>query len=305
MPRPVAAERPARSVVSRPALTAYRAAVADIVAESRGHQDRDTLARTLRARLFWPELASVLSSLEGGVDGVAAALIDELRRYAPHPRSSARDLASFVRIYLLSQIENVWWRDIPAFETDHDVERSPELVDLEPLRCRRGLHFRYRIQTDALPRRAGDWLERRLFPDRRPHTAGLRFARARREVIALVNQLARELADAIPDSTPPIWVTSLVRSVEHQRRLRALGYSALVPSSHCVGYGVDVEMRWFSRFDREGVLADLLLEHHDAGRLNVIDEGQAWHVCVSPDQCEVLLQSDASPASRSVGGSGC
>jgi hypothetical protein len=53
------------------------------------------------------------------------------------------------------------------------------------------------------------------------------------------------------------------------------------------------------------VLADLLLEHHDAGRLNVIDEGQAWHVCVSPDQCEVLLQSDASPASRNVGGSGC
>lgn len=296
MPRDVAQQRPTVSVIARPALLAYRAAVADIVTEVRsgGARDGDGVAQWLTRRLSEPELSSVLSWLPSGVDGVASALAGELHGFVPNPRSSARDLPSLVRIYLLSQIDNVWWRDTPVFETDVDVERSPKLLDLEPLRRRRSLRFHYRAQSDALTRRAGDWVARRVLPHRRPHTAGLRFTRARREVIALLNQLAGELAGAMPNHAPPIWVTSLVRSVEHQRRLRALGYSALFPSSHCVGYGVDIEMRWFGRFDPEGALAQLLLEHHDAGHLNVIDEGQAWHVCVSPDRCEYLLRADGS-----------
>ena len=74
----------------------------------------------------------------------------------------------------------------------------------------------------------------------------------------------------------------MVRSVEHQHRLRSLGYAAVLPSSHCVGYACDLEMHWFRRFDRENLLARLLLERQEAGQLNVIDEGQAWHLCVNP-----------------------
>ena len=51
-----------------------------------------------------------------------------------------------------------------------------------------------------------------------------------------------------PPGTPPLWVTSLTRSVGHQRHLRSLGYAALLPSAHCVGYAADVEMSWFRRF---------------------------------------------------------
>jgi hypothetical protein len=79
-----------------------------------------------------------------------------------------------------------------------------------------------------------------------------------------------------------------VRSVEHQHRLRSLGYAAVLPSSHCVGYACDLEMDWFRRFDRENLLARLLLDRQEAGQLNVIDEGQAWHLCVSPVACEEL-----------------
>jgi hypothetical protein len=70
--------------------------------------------------------------------------------------------------------------------------------------------------------------------------------------------------------------------VEHQRRLRALGYTALLPSSHCVGYAADVEMTWFRRFGAHRALQEVLLDWQRSGDVNVIDEGQAWHVCLRP-----------------------
>ena len=42
-------------------------------------------------------------------------------------------------------------------------------------------------------------------------------------------------------------------------------------------------MTWFERFGARDALAGLLLEYRDHGLLNVIDEGQAWHVCPNPD----------------------
>ena len=86
----------------------------------------------------------------------------------------------------------------------------------------------------------------------------------------------------------------MTRSVRHQHRLRALGYAAILPSSHCTGYGIDVEMTWYRRYGAHGVLQRILLEHRDAGRMNVIDEGQAWHVCVSPSVVEVLQKAFAA-----------
>ena len=107
-------------------------------------------------------------------------------------------------------------------------------------------------------------------------------ASARPQAVALLNQIATQFASVAPPGTPPLWVTSLARSVEHQRRLRALGYAALLPSSHCVGYAADVEMAWFRRFGAQEALQEVLLEHQRSGDVNVIDEGQAWHVCLRP-----------------------
>jgi hypothetical protein len=69
-----------------------------------------------------------------------------------------------------------------------------------------------------------------------------------------------------------------------------LGYAAVIPSAHCAGYAMDVEMRWFRRFGADEILAAALLQRQDEGDVNVIDEGQAWHVCVSPVVCDQLKQ---------------
>jgi hypothetical protein len=175
----------------------------------------------------------------------------------------------------------MWWGSTRAFVLDSDLAGSADLVDLEPLRRRGELHFRYRRQARTLPLRAVRAVDRRVWPDRTPRTAGLRFALARPQAVTLLNRLAADFAAAAP-AAPPLWVTSLARSIEQQRRLRALGYTATLPSAHCAGYAMDIEMSWFRRFGAAGTLEGLLAERQQAGEVNAIDEGQTWHLCLSP-----------------------
>ena len=281
----------APSPLSNSQLLGYRAAVADLVQEASRCLGPSNLAAAeslVAGRLGQREFACVFSRLDGGVSATAERLTREIRLYRPSTRSSASDLPTFVRILLLAQIDSVWWSGTPAFATDADVMRSNELVDLIPLRSAKLLQFQYRAQPTGLPGRGRDWAQRQVLPNIRPRTAGLSFTRSRPAVIAVVNQIARELAVALPPRTPRAWVTSMVRSVQHQHRLRSLGYAAVLPSSHCTGHACDVEMQWFRRFDQENLLARLLLERQEAGQLNVIDEGQAWHLCVNPLACDEL-----------------
>lgn len=279
------------SVLPNSLLLGYRAAVEDLVKEA-GRcpraPDLSAVEGVVARRIGQPEISAVLSYLDGGADAAAARLISELRNYQPDARSSASDLPTFIRILLLSQIDSAWWGGTTPFTSDADVLSSTELVDLSPLRSAKVLEFQYRAQPAGLPGRARNWAQHKVLPALRPRVAGLRFTRSRPVVVAVVNQIAREFAAALPPRTPRLWVTSMVRSVEHQYRLRSLGYSAVLPSSHCAGYACDLEVHWLRQFDPDNLLARLLLERQEAGQLNVIDEVQAWHLCVNPFACDEL-----------------
>jgi hypothetical protein len=275
----------------RPDLPGYREAVADLLLEVAGYTGRGDVAKAekvLTERLAGAELAAVLSATPGGAAAATGRLLREVQQYQPHARSAATDLAGHIRIHLFALIDIMWWGRARAYVTDADLMNSAGLVDLEPLRRAGALGFRYRRQPVTLAGRAARAAQRRLRPGAAPCTAGLRFPRARPEVVTLLNQVGAEFAAVAPPGTPPLWVTSLARSIQHQRRLRALGYTASLPSAHCVGYAVDIEMAWFRRFGADGLLQALLLERQQAGQANVIDEGQAWHVCLSPDAAAAL-----------------
>ncbi|MFI0793325.1 DUF5715 family protein [Micromonospora rubida] len=286
-----AVRRVPRGVVPRPVppaapdLDAYRAAVADLLVEVGALAAPESAGARqvlLDERLREPAIAAVLDATPQGLIGARETLLLEMARYRPNPRSSAADLTALVRIYLLSRIDVLWWRDAATFMTDAEVNASADLVDLEWLRRRDLLRFRYQQQPATLVGRGVRAVRRRLLPDARPHTAGLKFRRARREVVGLLNDIGREFDRITPPGTPPLWVTSLVRSAEHQHQLRRLGYAAMVPSGHCLGYAVDVELAWFERFGARDALAGLLLARQRAGEVNVVDEGQAWHLCLAP-----------------------
>lgn len=285
-------------------LASYRAAVAELLAEVAAQLDPDDLGGTetfLAGRLDSAEFAPMLATAPGGPTAAIGELLAELRHYQPGARRSgsyAADLTAMIREHLLARIDVLWWGKVRPFATDAELADSAELVDLETLRQCGMLLFQYRLQAGTLVGRAVRAADRRLWPDRVPRTAGLRSACTRPEMVSLLNELSAAFDDLAPPGTPPLWVTSLARSVEQQRRLRALGYKAPLPSSHCVGYAADIEMAWFRRFGAHRALARLLLERQDAGELNVIDEGQTWHVCVSPAAAPALRRDfDAQTAS--------
>jgi Family of unknown function (DUF5715) len=263
----------------------YRDAVADVLAELAGAGRSavgPSIERILDKRLGEPVFTAVLGAVPGGPGAALDRVLHEARTYRHSPRSSAENLAAMIRISLLAQIDQLWWGYLRPFGRDADVFGSADLLHLEPLRRDGRLLFSYRLQTSTLTGRAIRSAERRVVPDRAPRTAGLRFPCARPEMVVLLNQVAAEFDSLTPPGTPRLWVTSMARSVDHQQNLRALGYAAVLPSSHCVGYAADVEMAWFRRFDADRTLQAVLLERQRAGEINVIDEGQAWHVCVRP-----------------------
>ena len=267
-------------------LAAYREAVADVLAELAGPRrqcpKKAAAERILTRRLSEPEFAMILSATPAGEEAAVRRVLREVRSYQHSERSSARNLAAMIRIALLAQIDVLWWGHLPPYESDADVNGSADLLDLDGLRRDGMLLFHYRRQASTLLARAARKAERKAAPGRAPQTAGLRFAFARPELIVLLNQIAADFADLAPPGTPQLWVTSLVRSMAHQQHLRDLGYAALIPSAHCVGYAADIEMTWFRQFSADQALQRVLLERQHAGELNVIDEGQAWHVCVRP-----------------------
>src|ERR1700736_196298 len=65
-------------------LPAYRAAVEDLVEEASSHprpSDLPIVERLVAKRLGQPELTAVLSYLDGGTDGAAGRLTQEIRNY--------------------------------------------------------------------------------------------------------------------------------------------------------------------------------------------------------------------------------
>jgi Family of unknown function (DUF5715) len=266
-------------------VEAYREAVTDVYTElaSLGESPGTAMAeRILARRLTEPEFAIVFSAMPSGPDAAIQRVLREIRIYTKSARSSAANLARMIRIALLSQVDVLWWGNVAPYHSDADVHNAPDLLDLDALRRDGLLLFQYRRQPGSLLARAARSAERLAVPDRTPLTAGLRFACARAELIVLLNQIAADFARLAPAGTPRLWVTSLTRSVTHQRHLRSLGYAALLPSAHCIGYAADIEMYWFRRFQADEALQRLLLDRQQAGEINVIDEGQAWHLCVCP-----------------------
>jgi len=266
-------------------LAAYRDAVADLLAELTATDRTPTVAaaeRLLARRLAEPEFATVLSVTPSGAEAATQRILRDVRGHRQLSVNSAEDLAAMVRITLLTQIDVLWWGHVPAYKTDADVLASVDLLNLDGLRRGGMVTFHYRHQATNVFARAARAAERAATPTRAPAIAGLRLACARPEMIVLLNRIAADFARLAPPGTPGLWVTSVTRSVAYQRQLRALGYAALLPSAHCAGYAADVAMTWYRNFGAEHILQAVLLGHQRDGDINVIDEGQAWHVCVRP-----------------------
>lgn len=255
------------------------------------------VADTIHERLTMAVMNDVLARTPGGAPTVAQTLLREIWNFRPEEHGPASLLSTWMRVYLQSQIDVAWWGHLDPYLGRADLVNSRDLVSLAALRRQGALRFRYRRQPRGLPGRVLRRAERRVWPYRVPHTAGMRFPYARAEVVAWLNELAVEFRAACGDAAaPPLWVNSMARTVDHQNHLHGLGYLTVLPSAHCVGYAMDLEMTWMRRFNAHTALQHILFERMAGGEVNVIDEGQVWHVCLSP--------AGAARMRREAGGTG-
>ncbi|MGC1214216.1 MAG: hypothetical protein WA890_23520, partial [Micromonospora sp.] len=165
LPSPSPARPSTRPSPPEPDLAAYRAAVAELLVEVGALADAPSAAARqvlVDQRLREPAIAAVLEATPQGFVGARETLLLEMARYQPNARSSAGDLTALVRIYLLSRIDVMWWRDTPVFPTDAQVNSSIDLVDLEWLRRRDLLRFRYQEQPVGILGRGARAVSRRL-----------------------------------------------------------------------------------------------------------------------------------------------
>lgn len=268
-------------------VSAYHSEVDDAVAAMNASltagDDSGTAVKRLDAELQGPAARQVVDRLPDGRDDLMSAARQELDDPKLRLPSNAQSRAGLVRILLLHQIDLTWWSHVTPYADQTSVDHAGELLSLTRLQKAGELEFRFAVQPEGWLGRGRDYALRRAAPKRRPRVSGMKFLAARPEIVVLLNEIATMFAADAPDGTPPLWVNSIVRSIEHQKHLSSLGYSALLPSSHCLGYGADVEMAWFRSFGAAGVLGDILFDYRDRDVLNVIDEGQAWHLCLSPD----------------------
>lgn len=268
----------------------------DAVAEDlrsceRSEPDRSRhIADTLHVALRDEPIASAIAAAhpascdpESVIDGIIQAAL----AFQPTSVSSARDLPAMLRVRLLTLLDNAWWRDTPLFATNQEVREHPALVNLVDERRRGGLHFDFRTQVFGPAQRAVRSADRRLLPHRSPRTSGMRLPYARTETVEMLNSIADEFAERAPGA-PRLWVNSALRSLEYQEEMRSVGYLAASASAHCVGWAADIEMAWIRRRGHGHVLAEILVERAGRGQLNLIDEGQAWHICLSPTAVAAL-----------------
>ena len=285
-------------------LTGYRAAVDAVVQHLAGLPTGQAppAGAVLAGAADRPAVRALLDHLPGGADPALARIEQQVLGFRPSARSNASAPATLVKILLLHQIDVVWWSSVAPFADDRAVLGSAELVSLRRLQQQRRLPFSFRVGATGLAGRARNYAVRRWSPDREPRSSGLSYPVARPAMIGLLTELATTYAAAAGGARRSLWVNCIVRSTQGQQRLRELGYSAFLPSAHCVGYAADLEMAWLRRNGAAEPLEELLTTYRDAGVLNVIDEGQAWHVCLNPasvSRYERLAQpllADAGPA---------
>jgi hypothetical protein len=277
--------RAATDVSPRVAVDGYRASLEQLMAGLERwapHMGPSAIARQLTRWLEESETHWVAERVPGGGDRIIEQAIGEYLTFVPSIASNASDPVSVMRIVLLQQIDVAWWAHFPGFADDDAIDTSIDLLDMRPMRATGQVRFNFGIGSDRWLRRARDFAVQRARPDLEPRGPGLSCQLARPELIAMLNEMSDQVALAAPSGTPRIWVNSMVRSVLHQRKLRTLGFTALLPSAHCNGWAADIELAWYERFGAREALREVLLGYAESGVLNVIDEGRAWHVCLAP-----------------------
>ncbi len=197
-----------------------------------------------------------------------------------------RKLKSKLLIYLLQHIEYFWYKDFTIIENTEEVLQATPIYKLDTLRKKYQILFQYRHFKKGLLSRSQNGLRKRIDIMRKNpagNTIGMQTGYCRIEIMALLNEINENISMAYGKQIK-LQVNSILRTLENQQQLINIGYNATSFSSHCLGYAVDIERKWYAINNKKlfRIIKSCLEEYHQKGLINLINEGIVWHICLSP-----------------------
>jgi len=257
----------------------------------------DLVARTLAEHAAGPDdlgsLDAAIGALAAGLEPQFAALLERSARadveamlatFPAHGPNGA--IRAVVEAVLYQAIESAWHSGRPTFPDERSLRGAEGLADFRSAVERPA--FSYILLRESFWTRAPNAAARRFrmllnLPGR--NTMGLKVTRCPRATLDYLNSLCARVGSALGLSRPfPLMVTSVLRTRDHQRHLARIGYLATPRSGHLAGYAADLEQAWYrDNHPRAHAAARAELERDfAAGRINLMDYGGFWHLCLSP-----------------------
>lgn len=201
-----------------------------------------------------------------------------------------RDLKEKMVIHLRQYFDYRWYKDHPVYHNDVALEKDHACWPLTKLKQHYSLHFQYRPLKKGPFGRHQNAIRKRLDTiNRNPgaSTIGMKTVSSRLEIMALINEMNEKIVQAYGEPLN-LQINSIIRTTEHQQQLIDIGYNATLFSAHCVGYAIDIERRWYAIHNKTlfHCIDQVLIDYHEKGIINLIDERIVWHLCLNPDYIE-------------------
>jgi hypothetical protein len=187
--------------------------------------------------------------------------------------------------YLLASIEYEWYGQTLLYTDSILMNGTHDLIDLRLLpegqakfkfvETKKGVFSRfenaYRVRRDKIINAPSK------------NTIGMRTPFLKNELFLFLNDFVGIISQRL-GSRLSLQVNSLLRTIEHQKQLNAIGYSLSAFSAHSTGFAADIERAWYLENNKlvYETINDELMRLQRSEAINLIDEGSVWHVSLNP-----------------------
>lgn len=210
-----------------------------------------------------------------------------INNYSGFSKNEIKRFKQNLITYLFSFTDFKWYHNYPVFTDEMFLAKNLKIPALNLLKSNYLILFQYSSLKNGFFSRYQNYFRRRFdILNNKPsgNTIGMRTAHIKLELLGLLNEISVFISEQY-GRTIKIQVNSLIRTIEHQEQLINIGFTFSKFSSHCNGYAVDIERKWYVMNDRTlfRIIDSCLKMYAEKGIINLIDEGIVWHICLNPD----------------------
>lgn len=193
----------------------------------------------------------------------------------PHSHRLNREQMKLTfKILLQQELDRYWYDGFKSYNTNLEIYNDKSLVCFKNEKP----FFKYlKLEEGEESVSKLKMLKLKLFNSTLKNSKGMFLPYAPRPMYNFLNSICKDL-------DIPLVVTNVIRSKEYQKKLMKRGHITPTESSHLYGFTADIEQKWYRENSPNEYkkISEYLDKLESEGKINYIDYGQIWHVCLSP-----------------------